>query len=147
MWCPQLTEEEKELVEKLESLPDDRFVACFHSLSIHDCCIDINRESEKDFKENDIYFGQGYNKAHYYAQMWLANATVDLELAKENLMEVMRNKDKFNKDAPIYWQNVKTSEGWKKVLVGDVARDYTKKHDPNTGRVELTFPDGEVIKS
>jgi hypothetical protein len=78
--------------------------------------------------------------------LWLANATVDLELAKENLMEVMRNKDKFNKDAPIYWQNVKTSEGWENVLVGNVARDYTKKHNPNTGKVELTFPNGAIIK-
>lgn len=146
MYYPKLTEEEQELVNKLESLENERFEACMRVLSFHEWDIESERKKEnRQRKEDDFYLDRGRNRAIYYAQMRIANATIELENAKNELINIHKNYDNMKKDSPIYWSKVKTKDGWKDVLVGDAARDYKEKPNPNTGRVRLFLPNGEII--
>lgn len=146
MYCPKLTEEENELVNQLRSLDDDRFDACMRVLSFKAWEIELDRKSEHSReKDDDFYLGRGRNRAAYYAQMRVANAIIELENAKNELIEINKHYNNMEKDSPIYWTHVKTQNGWKDVLVGDAARDYKEEPDPNTGRAKLYFPNGEVI--
>lgn len=145
MYTPILTDEERELVDKLTALPKDRFQKCFIVLERENWFIETDEESKRArqeaLKDEEVFLGQGRIKAEHYAKMALATATLNLELAKKELMKIYENWNKLEKDAPIYWDNIKTENGWKKSLVGNVARDY------NEAEVVYVFPDGERVKS
>lgn len=146
MYCPKLTEEEKELISQIKKLPPNRFGEVVWVLSMELELHEIKKEEQTSpRKPDEFYLGQGRNKAMYYAYMGLANATLQLEEAKEKLNNTILNYDKMLKDSPIYWDHTKTKDGWKDLLVGDAARDYTEEPHPHTGRCKLYLPSGEVV--
>ena len=143
MYQPNLTDEERELVDKLRGLPKDRFKECMFLLDLESYFNNmeyrrensINRVSDKP----DI-LQQGRIRAEHYDRMRLATAKLELEQAKEELIEIYKNWNELEHDAPIYWDHIKTKDGeWKDVLVGTAARDYDKEGS------DLTLPNGEVI--
>jgi len=145
MYSPKLTDTERELVNQLISLPKENFRECMTFLERELFLNELEDEKVRKVEPADeFYAGQGRIKARYYAWMRLASATLELDEAKKELNNVMVNWENLQKDAPIYWDNRKTEKGWKKVLVGDVARDYKEPTHPQTGKAKLYFPDGEV---
>lgn len=147
MFVPKLTEEENELVNQLRSLDNDRFEACMRVLSFKAWEMELERKSEYSReKDDDFYLGRSRNRAVYYAQMRVANAVIELENAKNELIEIHKHYDNMEKDSPIHWACVKTQNGWKDVLVGDAARDYNQKPNPSTGKATLYLPHGEVVE-
>lgn len=143
----KLTDEELELVNQLIALPSDRFLACMQHLDDHDFIVRMHDKPRPRYKEEEkeYFIEQGRIKAEYYARMRLATATLELEYAKRELMRVYEHWEEMEKDSPIYWDNVKTKNGWRKLLVGDAARDYNEPCHPNTGHCKLYLPHGEEI--
>lgn len=143
MYTPTLTDEEKELINQLKALPKDRFQKCFMILErehfFHNVEDDNERVKTSIDLDEELWLEQGRIKAEYYAKMSIATATLQLDEAKEELKKIYQNWDKLQHDSPIYWNNIKTKHGWKRSLVGDVARDYNKE------KTHYTFPDGEVV--
>ena len=144
MYQPRLTNEERELVDQLMALPDNRFRECMIELERHQWFVERKHDSEnpKEYS-NEVHLKQGRIKAQYYAWMQLATATLRLEEAKKHLNDVMENWDKMEHDPPIYWDHRKTADGWKTFLVGTAARDYSEGFDSSTGKSKLYLPHGE----
>lgn len=134
----KLTEQEQELVDKLKDLPKDRFQNCMVVLERENFIYNTDEKAisaRKEALENkELYLKQGRIKAEYFARMRLATATLELENAKKELLKIYENWEELEHDVPIYWDR----EDGKKVLVGEVARDYSNKDE----KVEYTRPDG-----
>jgi hypothetical protein len=114
---PKLNEAEQKIVDQIQGLPQESFMAIMSHMNLISWEYDLEDEevSIPTRETEPLFLKQGRHKAMYYARMELLHAELAKEEAMKKVREIYANWDKMEKDSPISWNRGK--------LRGDILND------------------------